>query len=172
MGNLTGLFPGPFAGPEMRKKYAVAVGNFLVAFNALENAVRRTIEIILQQHQREDLLPSLHKDYFVKQVTTLQLLSLSIPDFPDLPYDRMTAINGRRNTVAHGHFDQDLFSEAYKVVGRGKPAEVTVEEIERDADEAIDLLHEIESAWAFLWFDDLDAAESTVHLSEQGAPGA
>ncbi|MDK1493346.1 hypothetical protein QN219_25410 [Sinorhizobium sp. 7-81] len=160
MAKLEGLFPGPFAGPEMRKKYAAAVGEFLVHFNALENAVRRTIEIILAQHHREDLLPDLRNDYYVKQITNLQLLSLSIQGFPELPYDRLIAINGRRNTVAHGHFDQDLFSEAYNVVGRGKRVDVSLDEIKSNTDEAIDLLHEIEGAWAFLWFDDLDAQEA------------
>ncbi|MDW9537101.1 hypothetical protein GOB07_13625 [Sinorhizobium meliloti] len=106
MGNLTGLFPGPFAGPEMSKKYATALGEFLVAFNALENAVRNTIETILEQHQREDLVEALKNDYYLEQLKNLQLLALSMQGFPDLPYQRLKAINGRRNLLAHGHFDQ------------------------------------------------------------------
>ncbi|MDX1194555.1 hypothetical protein GOL96_24345 [Sinorhizobium medicae] len=160
MADLMGLFPGPLAGPEMRKKYAVALGDFLVAFNAVENAIRRTVKIILEKHQRTDLLSSLKGDLFAKQLTNLRLLCLSVPDFPDLPYVRIIALSGRRNVLAHGHFDQDLFSDAYKVVGKDKSAIVSLEDIKRDTDEAVDLLNEIQNAWAFLWFDDLDAGSS------------
>lgn len=156
MGNLTGVFPGPFVGPATRKKYASAVGDFLVAFNALENGVRRAVEIIIAKHEQPDLVNEISADYYLKQLTNLRLLTLGIEGFPSLPYSRLKAINAQRNTLAHGHFDQGLFSESYKVVGRGKKSDITIADIEGYTKEAVELFHELESALVYIWFDNLD----------------
>ncbi|MER8371733.1 hypothetical protein [Mesorhizobium sp. M1406] len=153
MVKIEGLFPGPFSGPNTQKAYQAALGQFLVAFNRIDNEIRRIIVKLLGDQGRPDLWSSLRKDMYLKQVTNLQLIALGLEWFPALPYDRMSELNSTRNTLAHGHYDQDLFSDNFQIVGRetGKPT--TIEDVKASIEEALDLVSEIDGVWAHIWFE-------------------
>jgi hypothetical protein len=127
----------------MRKKYEAALGEFLVAFNAMENYMRYTVEEICKSLGQPDLWAKLSGDDFSKQLKNLRLLSLAEPFFADTPFDRIEKLNSQRNRFAHGHYDQDLFSNEYKVVGKSGRMEVSIEAIKKATSEADYLWNDI-----------------------------
>lgn len=142
MTSLRDIFDRPFAGPEMRKKYELALGRFLVAFNAVEDHMRFTAAEIC----RSLGVPELWKDHLVKddfsrQLKNLRLLVLASPYFKDIRFDDLMALNAERNKLAHGHYEQDLFTDEFEIVGKTQRIKRTIDEIERATADAEVLLH-------------------------------
>ena len=103
---LRDLFDKPFAGPEMRRKYEIALGKFLITFNAVEGYMRFTVAEITRSLGQVELWEK-HLIDFDRQVKNLRLLILAQPYFEDIPFERLIALNETRNKLAHGHYDQD-----------------------------------------------------------------
>lgn len=122
----------PFADPAIQLEYEAALGRFLVAFNKIDNELTDLIRTVLRAHNREDLFEkcAIRVD-FSRKVFHLDLLSLvSDPGkLGSAPLDEMKDIAGERNTLAHGHFDQNPADGAYQVKQKGKALEFSVERI-------------------------------------------
>ncbi|WP_332715804.1 hypothetical protein [Pelagibacterium mangrovi] len=119
-----------FAGPGTQIAYEKSLGRFLVAFNRAENYVRETVKLSLKSLGREDFWNELKSSGLLHQARNLELLALAQKDFPETDYAFIKDLNIIRNTLAHGHFDQDLFSEEYKIVGKDRDRKHTIEEID------------------------------------------
>ncbi|MGO8301049.1 hypothetical protein ACC817_33500 [Rhizobium ruizarguesonis] len=143
MASLLDIFDRPFAGPEMRRKYEAALGEFLVTFNAMENFMRYSVEEICKSLGKAELWGKLTSDDFSRQLKNFRLLSLAEPFFSDTPFDRMETLNNTRNKLAHGHYDQDLFSDDYEIVGKKNRARMSIQEIKKATEEAEDLSSDI-----------------------------
>ncbi|MBX5236326.1 hypothetical protein HJC02_29310 [Rhizobium sp. NLR4a] len=152
MANLRDIFDRPFAGPEMRQKYEAALGEFLVAFNATENYMRFTAEEICKSVDQGELWKKqLASDDFSRQLKNLRLLILVEPFFSDTPFDRLEKLNATRNKLAHGHYDQDLFSDDFEIVGKKARTRISIEEIKKATAEAEDLWNELGWNLAHFW---------------------
>jgi hypothetical protein len=150
--NLRDIFDKPFAGPEMRRKYEAALGSFLVTFNAVENYMRYTVEEIAKSSGQADLWAKhLSGDEFTRQLKNLRILVLVEPFFSDTPFERLAALNNIRNKLAHGHYDQDLFSDDFEVVGKKERTKITIEEIRKATREADGLWQELGNNLAYFW---------------------
>ena len=153
MADLRGILPGPFAGPGTQKEYEAALGRFLVAFNRIDNDLRRIVAKLLEDQGRQTLWHQVRGDYYQRHLINLQLLSHGLDWFPDLPYDRLNALNATRNHLAHGHYDQDLFSDNFEIVGKNKRQSATIEDVKVSIEEALDLASDVEAVWAHIWFE-------------------
>ncbi|MDX0127410.1 hypothetical protein GOC15_22815 [Sinorhizobium meliloti] len=152
MANLRDIFDKPFAGPEMRRKYEAALGKFLVTFNAVEDYMRfTTAEICKSLDQTEVWERQLVADDFSRQLKNLRLLAIAEPYFADTPFEQLAALNAKRNKLAHGHYDQDLFSDDFELVGKRQRAKMTIAEIETATEEADDLWMKLGSNLNNFW---------------------
>ncbi|MBY3445498.1 hypothetical protein [Rhizobium laguerreae] len=152
MGNLRDIFDRPFAGPEMRQKYEAALGEFLVKFNATENYMRFAVEQVAKSLGHQDLWEKhLAGDDFSRQLNNLRLLALAEPFFADVPFDRLAELNATRNKLAHSHYDQDLFSEEFELVGKRKRVKMTIEEIKKATEDADDLWNDLGWTLSHFW---------------------
>ncbi|NEK55828.1 hypothetical protein GUK36_42120, partial [Rhizobium leguminosarum] len=79
------------------------------------------------------------------------LLILFEPFFLDTPFDRLEKLNITRNKLAHGHYDQDLFSDDFEIVGKKDRTRISIEEIKKATAEADDLWNELGSNLAHFW---------------------
>lgn len=161
MASLRDFLDRPFAGPEMRQKYEAALGEFLVSFNAMENYMRYSVEGICKSLGKAELWGKLTSDDFSRQLKNLRLLSLAEPFFSDTPFDRMETLNNTRNKLAHGHYDQDLFSDDYEIVGKKNRIRMSIQEIKTATEEAEDL--SIDMGWRLGKF--LEPDEAGPHQS-------
>lgn len=149
MVSLHDIFDKPLAGPEMRIKYETALGKFLVAFNAVENYLRYTVNEIVKSKDQSSLWhDDLSRDDFHRQLKNLRLLILAEPFFDDVPFDRLIALNKTRNRLAHGHYDQDLFSDKFEIVEKQRRTKITIAEIEEATTEAIAIWQEMGTSLA------------------------
>lgn len=155
MASLKGLFPGPFAGPGTQKAYEAALGQFLVAFNGIDNRVREITRYALSDLGRPELWNFLKNQQYQQQVTNLQLISLGVDWLSDLPYQQMMELNKTRNLLAHGHYDQDLFSESFRILDQRKMTgdTTTVEDVRAATAKALNIQEELASLWAHLHYE-------------------
>lgn len=152
MADLSDIFDRPFAGPEMRRNYEAALGKFLVTFNAVEDYMRFTVAEIAKAHDQTELWEKhLIGDDFTRQLKNLRLLVMAEPFFSDTPFDRLAALNATRNKLAHGHYDQDLFTDAFEIVGKRERVRMTIGEIGRATAEADELQTEIAATLGSYW---------------------
>lgn len=113
----------PGADPQIQIDYEAALGRFLVAFNRVDNEIAQLISTVLHLSKRSDLVDALaNKSDFARKLQTLDLLTLARDSgrLRDAPLDEMRRIAGERNTVAHGHFDQNPFDGEYQLKGKGR----------------------------------------------------
>lgn len=153
MVSLKEFFDKPFAGPGTQKAYEMALGRFLVAFNRVDNAVRIMVRQSLKELKQEAFWSEIRSHELLPQLRNLQMLSFGMAGFPDLPIEKIKALNNTRNVLAHGHFNQDLFSEEYTIVGKTKDTVMSITEIDTARSVAEDLVQEIESAMVYFWFE-------------------
>jgi hypothetical protein len=108
----------PWASPEIRESYEAALGRFILAFNQLDDLLSDLVEIILKRLGRQDLAEKIAKEDFWLKLLTLDLTrsSNTAAAAANVPIDLMKAIEGERNVLAHGHFDQNPFDGSYAVV--------------------------------------------------------
>lgn len=153
MPRLTNFIGRKFAGPGTQIAYEKSLGRFLVAFNRAENYVRELVKLSLKSLGREDFWSELKKGGLIQQAQNLQLLALAQKDFPETNYAFVKELNTIRNTLAHGHFDQDLFSEVYKIVGKDRDRKHTIEEIDAWTEKAEDFSRDLEIIMMDYFFD-------------------
>lgn len=105
---------------DQQAKYKEELAEALIAFNRIENFVSDMIYTILSQAQRNDLVGKAVNKQFMARVETLEMLLVSVPSAPHVPYKRLKALADRRNEFAHGHFSADANTGEMIVLGKGK----------------------------------------------------
>jgi hypothetical protein len=144
----------PWASPEIRQQYEAALGRFILAFNELDNLLTEIIETTLERLDRRDLVKACIQQNFALKLLTLDLLKSSREGtaIADVPIPLMKQIAGERNTLAHGHFDQNPFDGSYDIVVKNVRASYSVERLDgltEKADKALQALRYASAVYDF-----------------------
>lgn len=155
MGNLSEIFKGKqYAGPGTKLAYEAALGRFLVEFNAVESEVRSILHLTLKELARNDIYEDIKGAEYMATLRHLELLALGNPRIPEVPYADIRLLNRKRNILAHGHYDQDLFTEDFKIVGKSKEALMTIAEIGSAATDATIIREELQREIIHVYYDE------------------
>jgi hypothetical protein len=119
----------PWASPEIRQQYESALGRFILAFNELADLLTEIIETTLERLDRSDLIKVCTQQNFALKLLPLDLLISSHEGaaIADVPITLMKQVAGERNTLAHGHFDQNPFDGSYLVTAGGVSGGMTAQ---------------------------------------------
>ncbi|RZN20037.1 hypothetical protein [Bradyrhizobium sp. Leo121] len=144
----------PWASPEIRLRYEAALGRFILSFNELDNRLTEIIETTLKRIGRNDLVKSCTNQNFALKLLVLDLLKSSSEGaaIANVPVTLMKQIAGERNTLAHGHFDQNPFDGSYDIVAKNVRAFYSVERLEEltaNADKALEALRYASAVYDF-----------------------
>jgi hypothetical protein len=154
----------PSADPQIQADYEAALGRFLVAFNRVDNEVSQLIATVLYLSERPDLVNDLtNKADFSRKLQTLDLLTLARDSgrLKDAPLAEMRQIAGERNTVAHGHFDQNPFDGEYQLKGKGRYSNYSPKRLEA-------LTHRCNEVWSALRTIDAGFHYEAIEVDEAG----
>jgi hypothetical protein len=146
----------PWASPEIRQQYEAALGRFILAFNELDNLLTEIIETTLERLDRRDLVKACIQQNFALKLLTLDLLKSSREGtaIADVPIPLMKQIAGERNTLAHGHFDQNPFDGSYDIVVKNVRASYSAERLDGLTEKADKALRALQCASAVYDFSD------------------
>lgn len=144
----------PWASPEIRQEYEAALGRFILAFNQLDNLLTEIIEKTLKRLDRSDLVKICKQQNFSLKLLTLDLLKSSREGtaISGVSIPLMKQVAGERNTLAHGHFDQNPFDGSYDIVVKNVGASYTVERLDgltEMADKALQALRHASAVYDF-----------------------
>lgn len=141
----------PFADPNIRRQYEAALGEFIVAFNELDDLVVQVVGYACQVVGRS--VPRNINGY-AASVDLLDILGGSnVLQLHGAPIAEMRELGKMRNLLAHGHFDQNPFDGSYRVVQRsGKPRYVTAEAISQWSERAFKAYSDLKPSDASFWF--------------------
>jgi hypothetical protein len=144
----------PWADPVIQTDYEAALGSFLVRFNRLENLIGDLLEASLAKHGRADLYFS--GDRLELKLRQFEIVLLALPGMHKPDCKAAAQLNGERNTLAHGHFDQNPYSGDYKIVTqRRKHVDMPVVTIRRLSLQTDRVIDDFRSCEAYLAFVDL-----------------
>lgn len=144
----------PWASPEIRQQYEAALGRFILAFNELDNLLTEIIETTLERLERGDLVRACIQQNFALKLLTLDLLKSSREGtaIANVQISLMKQIAGERNTLAHGHFDQNPFDGSHDIVVKNVRASYSAERLDGltdKADKALQALRYASAAYDF-----------------------
>ncbi len=137
---ITGRFPGP----KQRQAYEKALGEFLVAFNRMENVLRELVELSLDALGRPEFWKHLKGAGLPEQARYMVLLSMANPKLPDIPFEAVLELNSNRNALAHGHYYERFDRDGYTIVGKDKERPFPIEDINKLAEHANEIAGEFE----------------------------
>lgn len=144
----------PWADPQIQKDYEAALGAFLVRFNRIENMIARLVRHALSRLDRQDLLNRSMSGPLKQRVQALDLILLAFPAFPKLPISGIDRLSAVRNSLAHGHFEQNPYDGDYEIVGKSESRTWHPNEIQGEAAVADSIWTELRLIEAhFLFFD-------------------
>jgi hypothetical protein len=150
----------PMADPKIRSEYEAALGRFLVAFNRVDNELTELIALALAKLGRFDLFVRCAEEVdFNRKLFHLELLSLSTEGKPlhGLPIKEMKELAGRRNILAHGHFDQNPFQGNYTIKNKGQRAPFSATVLGKLTKRCDVVWEKLRDGSAGYWFENLDA---------------
>lgn len=152
----------PFADPRIQEDYERALGRFLVAFNRIEGCVSDIIIEAMKRLGREmDIERALDKS-FARRLDYMVDRLKELPEFPIVQNNFVRVgdvreLSKTRNSLAHGHFDQNPFSGEYEIVNRDTVAERwSPETIEPEIRKANELWDHLDYVRLYLEFDPLN----------------
>jgi hypothetical protein len=76
-----------------------------------------------------------------------------------LPIERLRALNGDRNNLAHGHFDQNPYDGSYQLTLAAKTRDYPISRILSLAEELGQIVENLRTAEIIFEFEDLDEAK-------------
>ncbi len=142
-----------FADPKIQKDYEAALGQFLVAFNRIENVVGDVIVGALKKAGREEILGLMKGEMFARKVLILDLVSMHFPETACWTLtNELRSLGSERNKLAHGHFDQNPFDGSYHVVTSKKRLKMPLETIRKLTERAEKAYEQLYTA--SFWFED------------------
>lgn len=143
----------PFANPAIRTGYENALGEFMVAFNELDDFVTTVVGYAYQEIERK--LPANIKTYAAR-VDLLDVFGgTKVLLLENAPIAELRELGKMRNFLAHGHFDQNPFDGSYVVKPRsGKSRYVKAESIRAYTTRAFEVI------------DKLRAVEAVAHIKD------
>ncbi|CAN7551690.1 hypothetical protein [Devosia sp. LjRoot3] len=140
--------------------YLLALGQFLVTFNKIENIVSDLIVLVLTGLDREDRIKDAIKKQLGQRLEVLDWLLLHRPDVPPMPMKQMKELSDQRASLAHGHFEPNPFTGEYKIVGKGERYEWSPDAIAPLTKEAERLFDEFYQVKMHLFYEVVGAVEA------------
>jgi hypothetical protein len=121
----------PSADPAIRKEYEAALGRFILAFNEVDYRLSQVIAAELSMRGDSKLIATAAKGSFAQRLEKLELLmsAAKSPQFAALPVAKLWSLNGARNDLAHGHFDQNPYDGSYRLTLAAKSRDYPVSRI-------------------------------------------
>lgn len=109
-----------WASPAIRHDYEAALGRLILAHNAVDRNLTILIQRCLDKLGNPTGLKSLDSGSFATRVTNVGVLRALVPSLQldGIDLSELSQLNGNRNVVAHGHFEQDPFSGEYTLIGK------------------------------------------------------
>ena len=110
----------PYADPAIRSGYQNALGRFIMAHNEVDFWMSAILEKSVQIIAPDGSLNHLALGDFSARATSLVLLMRVAPHLclGGVGNGRLPELNGMRNSLAHGHFEQDRYSGTFEIVNR------------------------------------------------------
>jgi hypothetical protein len=150
----------PSADPAIRTSYEAALGQFILAYNEVDYRVSRVIRLELTRRGQPDLADTASKGQFVQRLETLAILGTSKDShLTALPLAKLRTLNADRNTLAHGHFDQNPYDGAYTLALKEKTRDYPVQRVLTLADELAQIAERLRITEILYDFEDLDAKD-------------
>lgn len=108
----------PFADPAIREDYTKALGRLILAHNEVDFWISGLLAKAVAKIEPDGALDGLTDGNFYQRATNLMLLMKLAPQLPlgGVGKGRLLELNGFRNALAHGHFDQDHYEGTFEVV--------------------------------------------------------
>lgn len=122
----------PFADPEIRKAFQVALGRFIMAFNHVDYFVGMLIRFETEKHKKAHLAES--DVSFSARLRMLEALAINAVELKHLPFDELRNLNRHRNALAHGHFNQNPFDGSYELVEKKQRRDYPIDVVHALAD--------------------------------------
>jgi hypothetical protein len=147
----------PSADPAIRTEYEAALGRFILAFNEADYRLSQVIAAELSERGRPDLAATASKGTFAQRLEKLEVLvsATKNPQLLALPVAKLRSLNGDRNNLAHGHFDQNPFDGSYKLIQAAKTREYPISRIVELAAELAQIVDVLRTAEILYEFEDL-----------------
>jgi hypothetical protein len=110
----------PYADPAIRSGYQIALGRFIMAHNEVDFWMSAILEKAVQIIAPDNSLNHIAFGDFSTRAANLVLLMRVAPHLclGGVGNGRLPELNGMRNALAHGHFDQDRYSGTFEIVNR------------------------------------------------------
>lgn len=110
----------PYADPAIRSGYQNALGRFIMAHSEVDFWMSAILEKAVKLIAPDGSLNHLGLGDFSARATNLVLLMRVAPHLclGGVGNGRLPELNGMRNALAHGHFDQDRYSGTFEIVNR------------------------------------------------------
>jgi hypothetical protein len=99
----------PFADPNIRPDYVVALGNLILAHNEVDYRLGKALERVVLRIAPDKSLIKYADGSFACRLDKLELFLKAAPNSGAVNLDvvQLRALNTIRNDVAHGHFEQN-----------------------------------------------------------------
>jgi hypothetical protein len=149
----------PSADPAIRKEYEAALGRFILAYNEVDYRLSKVIAIELSDRGNSGLGATAAKGGFTERIEKLEILVSSTTNrqLLAIPVAKLKSLNGDRNKLAHGHFDQNPYDGSYTVIQRAKARDYPVSKILDLTQELTGIIEILNTAEVMYDFDDLTA---------------
>jgi hypothetical protein len=149
----------PSADPAIRTEYEAALGRFILAFNETDYRLSQVIAAELAERGHPDLGATAAKGTFAQRLEKLEILVSSTTNrqLLAIPVAKLKSLNGDRNKLAHGHFDQNPYDGTYTVIQRAKARDYPVSKILDLTQELTGIIEILKTAELLYHFDDLTA---------------
>lgn len=162
----------PFADPEIRSRYQAALGEFIVAFNELDDQVAKIVGYAYETIERRH--PKNLSNTYAARIDLLDTFGgMNVLQLGTAPIEELRELGRMRNFLAHGHFDQNPFDGSYVVTGRsGTPKYIKAEAIEVLTDRILVALDALRLPVAVFEFGEAGKVNATATPSATAATHA
>jgi hypothetical protein len=128
----------PWADPQIKKDYEAALGRLILAHNNVDIHLTRLIRCVLKQLGDPEPLAKMAVGRFADRLENVRMLGAITKDtrLTNVPFVEIAKLNGLRNIVAHGHFEQNPFDGAYELIGNKRThTDFSIDRLNEIADE-------------------------------------
>lgn len=110
--------PTEWADPAIRRNYEAALGRLILAHNEVDRNLTVLIQACLKELGDPASLKAMTNGNFASRLSNLAAIKQLCPTFPlaGIDVNSLTALNGERNVVAHGHFEQNPYDGDFVLI--------------------------------------------------------
>lgn len=141
---------------KMQKEYESALGEFLVAFNDLENWVRVAIEFYLREKNLNSVWQNVRQFNFAKLVKLYQSMAEESEDMPRLDVKRCKEFGEERNKFAHAHYIMGPRKNGVNIVTKSGPVQVDIAKMKINSEDIRQFVTELWSELGSIMFPQRD----------------